>query len=130
MKRVYDADGNADLEEAAFAEKDISVILESVDFSSAPRDVADAVLYLLGRCARELADATWRTPMREAASLRGRVILTVRVYCMSCKSVPTPPPQGRGDLRTSVPFPTSDALGISTEYPILTPVASAQRTRK
>lgn len=58
MKWIYDADGNADLEEVAFAEKGISVILENVDLSSAPRDAADAALSLFGRCARELAKAT------------------------------------------------------------------------
>lgn len=54
MKWIYD--GNADLEEVAFAEKGISVILENVDLSSAPGDAADAAL-CLGRCARELAEA-------------------------------------------------------------------------
>ena len=33
MKWIYDADGNADLEEVAFAEKGISAILENVDLS-------------------------------------------------------------------------------------------------
>ena len=42
--------------------------------------------------------------MREAASLRGRVILTVRARrCVSCKSVPTPPRE-RGDIGPDVPF--------------------------
>ena len=58
MKWIYDSDGNADLEGVAFAEKGISAILENVDLSSAPSDAADAALCLLGRCARELAEAT------------------------------------------------------------------------
>ena len=33
MKWIYDSDGNADLEEVAFAEKGISAILENVDLS-------------------------------------------------------------------------------------------------
>ena len=42
--------------------------------------------------------------MREAASLRGRVILTVRTRrCVSCKSVPTLL-QERGDIGPDVPF--------------------------
>ncbi len=42
--------------------------------------------------------------MREAASLRGRVILTVRARrCVSCKSVPTLPRE-RGDIGPDVPF--------------------------
>lgn len=56
------------------------MILENVDFSSDPRDAADAVLYLLGRCVRELADATWLTPMREVDSLHGRIILNVPLF--------------------------------------------------
>jgi hypothetical protein len=58
MKLTYDADGNADLEEVAFAEKGISAILEYVDPSPAPRDATDAAMCLLGRSARELAEAT------------------------------------------------------------------------
>ena len=50
--------GNADLEEVAFAEKGISAILVNVDLSLTPRDAADAAMCLLGRCARELAEAT------------------------------------------------------------------------
>lgn len=49
MKWIYDSDGNADLEEVAFAEKGISAILENVDLSSAPSDAADAAMCLLGR---------------------------------------------------------------------------------
>ena len=42
--------------------------------------------------------------MREAASLRGRVILTVRARrCVSCKSVPTLLRE-RGDIGPDVPF--------------------------
>jgi len=42
--------------------------------------------------------------MREAASLRGRVILTVRARCcVSCKSVPTILRE-RGDIGPDVPF--------------------------
>ena len=55
MKWIYDADGNADLEEVAFAEKGISAILENVDLSSAPSDAADAAMCFLGRLVRELA---------------------------------------------------------------------------
>ncbi len=58
MKWIYDADGNADLEEVAFAEKGISAILENVDLSSAPSDAADAAMCFLGRLVRELAEAT------------------------------------------------------------------------
>jgi hypothetical protein len=58
MRWIYDACGSADLEEVAFAEKGISAILESADLSSAPRDEADAAMCLLGRCVRELAEAT------------------------------------------------------------------------
>lgn len=58
MKWIYDSDGNADLEEVAFAEKGISAILENVDLSSAPSDAADAAMCLLGRLVRELAEAT------------------------------------------------------------------------
>ena len=58
MKWIYDADGNADLEEVAFAEKGISAILENVDLSSAPSDAADAAMCLLERLVRELAEAT------------------------------------------------------------------------
>ena len=58
MKWIYDSDGNADLEEVAFAEKGISAILENVDLSSAPSDAADAAMCLLGRLVRELAETT------------------------------------------------------------------------
>ena len=37
MRWIYDAYGNADLDEVAFAEKCISAILENVDLSPAPR---------------------------------------------------------------------------------------------
>ncbi|SEH60843.1 MULTISPECIES: hypothetical protein [Atopobiaceae] len=37
MKWIYDACGNADLEEVAFAERGVSAILEYVDLSSTPR---------------------------------------------------------------------------------------------
>ena len=58
MKWIYDADGNADLEEVAFAEKGISALLENVDLSSASSDAADAAMCFLGRLIRELAEAT------------------------------------------------------------------------
>ena len=58
MRWIYDACGNADLEEVAFAEKGISAILEYVDLSPAPRDAVDAAMCLLGRLVRELAEAT------------------------------------------------------------------------
>jgi hypothetical protein len=58
MNWIYDAYGNADLDEVAFAEKSISAILENADLSSAPKDEADAAMSLLGRCIRELAEAT------------------------------------------------------------------------
>ena len=58
MKWIYDACGNADLDEVAFAERGVSAILEHVDLSSAPRDAADAAMCLLGRLVRELAGAT------------------------------------------------------------------------
>ncbi len=58
MKWIYDACGNADLDEVAFAERGVSAILEHVDLSSAPRDAADAAMCLLGRLVRELAEAT------------------------------------------------------------------------
>ncbi|MBM6989336.1 MAG: hypothetical protein I3I99_07030 [Olsenella umbonata] len=58
MRWIYDACGNADLEEVAFAGKDVSAILEHVDLSSAPRYAADAATCLLGRLVRELAEAT------------------------------------------------------------------------
>ena len=58
MKWAYDACGNADLEEVAFAQKGVSAILEYVDLSYAPRDAADAATCLLGRLVRELAEAT------------------------------------------------------------------------
>jgi len=58
MKWIYDSDGNADLEEVAFAEKGISAILENVDLSPAPSDAADAAMCFLGRLVRELAEAT------------------------------------------------------------------------
>ena len=50
MKWIYDADGNADLEEVAFAEKG--------NLSSAPSGAADAAMCFLGRLVRELAEAT------------------------------------------------------------------------
>lgn len=37
MRWIYDACGNADLKEVAFAEKDVSAILEYADLSDAPR---------------------------------------------------------------------------------------------
>ncbi|MCI6682049.1 hypothetical protein [Parafannyhessea umbonata] len=52
MKWIYDACGNANLEEVAFAEKGVSAILEYVDLSYAPRDAADAATCLLGRLVR------------------------------------------------------------------------------
>lgn len=55
MRWIYDDCGNADLEEAAFAEKGVSTILEHVDLSYAPRDAATC---LLGRLVRELAETT------------------------------------------------------------------------
>ena len=58
MKWIYDACGNADLEEVAFAERGVSAILGHVDLSSAPRDAADAAMCFLGRLVRELAEAT------------------------------------------------------------------------
>ena len=58
MKWIYDACGNADLEEVAFAERGVSAILEHVDLSSAPKDAADTAMCLLGRLVRELAEAT------------------------------------------------------------------------
>ncbi len=58
MKWIYDACGNADLEEVAFAKRGVSAILGHVDLSSAPRDAADAAMCLLGRLVRELAEAT------------------------------------------------------------------------
>lgn len=58
MKWIYDACGNADLEEVAFAEKGVSAMLEHVDLSYAPRDTADAATCLLGHLTRELAEAT------------------------------------------------------------------------
>ncbi len=58
MKWIYDACGNADLEEVAFAERGVSAIVEHVGLSSAPRDAADAAMRLLGRLARELVEAT------------------------------------------------------------------------
>lgn len=58
MRWIYDACGNADLEEVAFAEKGISTILEHVDLSYAPRDTADAATCLLGRLVRQLAETT------------------------------------------------------------------------
>ena len=58
MRWIYDACGNADLEEVAFAERGVSAILEYVDLSYAPRDAADAAMCLLGRLVRELAEAT------------------------------------------------------------------------
>lgn len=58
MRWAHDACGNADLEEVAFAERGVSAILEYVDLSYAPRDAADAVMCLLGRLVRELAETT------------------------------------------------------------------------
>ena len=58
MRWIYDACGNADLEEVALAGMGISAILEHVDLSSAPRDAAEAATCLLGRLVRELAEAT------------------------------------------------------------------------
>ncbi len=55
MRWIYEACGNADLEEVAFAEKGVSAMLEYVDLSCAPRDAA---MCLLGRLVRELAEAT------------------------------------------------------------------------
>ncbi|SDC69203.1 hypothetical protein [Parafannyhessea umbonata] len=52
MQCIYDACGNTDLEEVAFAEKGVSTILEHVDLSYAPRDAADAATCLLGRLVR------------------------------------------------------------------------------
>ena len=37
MRWIYDACGNADLKEVAFAEKGVSAILEYADLSDAPR---------------------------------------------------------------------------------------------
>lgn len=45
MRLIYDACGNTDLEEVAFAEKGVSAVLEHVDLSSAPRDAADAATW-------------------------------------------------------------------------------------
>lgn len=59
MKWIYDASGNADLEEVAFAERGISAILEHVDLSSAPRDAADAATCLLGRLVMELVNGRY-----------------------------------------------------------------------
>ena len=64
MKWIYDADGNADLEEVAFAEKGISTILENVDLSSAPSDAADAAMCFLGRLVREHSHAGGGFPAR------------------------------------------------------------------
>lgn len=58
MSWIYDACGNADLEEVAFAGMAVSAILEHADISSAPRDAAYAAMCLLGRLVRELAEAT------------------------------------------------------------------------
>lgn len=58
MRWIYDADGSVDLDEVAFAEKGISTILANSDLSSAPREDAEAAMCLLGRCVRELAEAT------------------------------------------------------------------------
>ena len=55
MRWIYEACGNADLVEVAFAEKGVSAIPEHVDLSCAPRDAA---MCLLGRLVRELAEAT------------------------------------------------------------------------
>lgn len=57
MKWIYDACGNAVLEEVAFAGMGVPAILEHVDLSSAPRDAVDAAMCLLGRLVRELAEA-------------------------------------------------------------------------
>ncbi len=57
MKWIYDADGNADLEEVAFAEKGISAILENVDLSSAPSDAADAAMCFLGAFSQVKVDS-------------------------------------------------------------------------
>ena len=70
MRWIYDACGNADLEEVAFAERGVSAILEHVDLSSAPRDAADAATCLLGRLVREL-----RMAMRGMTGLRGKPAL-------------------------------------------------------
>ena len=55
MRWIYEACGNADLEEVAFAGMGVSAIPEHVDLSSASRDAA---MCLLGRLTRELAEAT------------------------------------------------------------------------
>ena len=65
MKWIYDSDGNADLEEVAFAEKGISAILENVDLSSAPSDAADAAMCLLGRLV-----SVFRQPLVSQNSIR------------------------------------------------------------
>ena len=70
MRWIYDAFGNADLEEVAFAERGVSAILGHVDLSSAPRDAADAATCLLGRLVREL-----RMAMRGMTGLRGKPVL-------------------------------------------------------
>ena len=55
MRWIYDACGNADLEEVAFAGMAVLAILEYADLYYAPRDAA---MCLLGRLVRELAEAT------------------------------------------------------------------------
>ncbi|RHD74855.1 hypothetical protein DW781_05585 [Olsenella sp. AM30-3LB] len=58
MKWIYGADGTSDAVEVALAEKGISVILDNSDLSSVPSEDAEAAMCLLGRCVRELAEAT------------------------------------------------------------------------
>ncbi|MCI6310772.1 MAG: hypothetical protein MR577_00415 [Collinsella sp.] len=58
MRWIYDACGNADLEEIAFAGMGVSAILELVDLSSAPRDAAYTATCFLERLVRELAEST------------------------------------------------------------------------
>jgi hypothetical protein len=67
MKWIYDTDGSANLDEVAFAERGISAILENSDLSSAPKEAADAAMCLLGRCVRELAEATESRARAEGA---------------------------------------------------------------
>ena len=55
MRWIYEACGNADLEEVAVAGMGVSAIPEHVDLSSASRDAA---MCLPGRLTRELAEAT------------------------------------------------------------------------
>ena len=57
MKWIYDACGNAVLEEVAFAGMGVPAIWRTSTSPSAPRDAADAATCLLGRLVRKLAEA-------------------------------------------------------------------------